>query len=116
MNDAHASSKVKLLDAMNITINLLRMERAPKISMSVPSLRLATDEPRHCDDFRADLNTGREGGFQVDRKPHLVALDDECDHASRLRKCVAFTDAQDTGALQLIEDLRSAFRFRRTYE
>ena len=47
----------RLLDAMNIAINLLRMEKAPKPVMSVLRRRLAAHQPPNGDDFSANLNS-----------------------------------------------------------
>src|SRR5450755_4359186 len=116
MNEVQASSKAKLLAAINMNMSLLRMERVPKVVMSVLHSGFASGPPRHRDDLSADLESSLRSRFQIHYQPYLVPLDDEGDHSASLDKSVAFAHGQHICSSQFLEDLCRTFLFRRTHE
>ena len=58
--------------------------------------------------LRADLQTGKPGGFHINFKTYFPLARDEFDHAAGARKTFAFADRQNGCSLQLAKNLEQS--------
>src|ERR1700737_3285978 len=115
MNAAQAKSNARLLAAMIMSVNLLRMERALKERISALASRwFSSDQPRYGDHLGTDFQPGSRRSIQVDFKPHFVSFDKEINHSAGLRKSNGFTDRQNPRSPNAFENLRHALSLGRT--